>query len=112
MGRDRALQRACSNAECVPAGSIGSPAHSAGANGPLERTPRGASFMGQAVKLAARLEGVLFDPVYSGKGLAGLIDLIRKGHFADCENVVFLHTGGSASLFGYPDIFGLPGYTD
>jgi L-cysteate sulfo-lyase len=68
--------------------------------------------MGQAVKLAARLEGVLFDPVYSGKGLAGLIDLIRKGHFADCENVVFLHTGGSASLFGYPDIFGLPGYTD
>jgi L-cysteate sulfo-lyase len=61
--------------------------------------------MRDAVKLLARLEGLLFDPVYSGKGLAGLIDLVRKGHFADAENVVFLHTGGSASLFGYPTHF-------
>ena len=61
--------------------------------------------MRDAVKLLARLEGLLFDPVYSGKGLAGLIDLVRKGHFADAENVVFLHTGGSASLFGYPAHF-------
>lgn len=68
--------------------------------------------MREAVKLAAKLDGILFDPVYSGKGLAGLIDLIQKGHFADCKNIVFLHTGGSASLFGYPDIFGLPGYTN
>jgi L-cysteate sulfo-lyase len=61
--------------------------------------------MREAVQLLARLEGLLFDPVYSGKGLAGLIDLVRKGHFASARNVVFLHTGGSASLFGYPNIF-------
>jgi L-cysteate sulfo-lyase len=50
----------------------------------------------------------LLDPVYSGKGMAGLIDLVRKGHFARDQNVVFLHTGGSVALFGYPDVFGLP----
>lgn len=61
--------------------------------------------MRDAVTLLARLEGLLFDPVYSGKGLSGLIDLVRKGHFADTQNVVFLHTGGSASLFGYPALF-------
>lgn len=68
--------------------------------------------MSEAVKLLASIEGILFDPVYSGKGMDGLIDLVKKGHFADCENVVFLHTGGSAALFGYPDAFGLPGYVD
>ena len=55
----------------------------------------------EAVKLLAQLEGLLFDPVYSGKGLAGMLDLIRKGEFKAGENVVFLHTGGSAGLFGY-----------
>ncbi len=59
-----------------------------------------------AVRLLARLEGLLFDPVYSGKGLDGLIDLVGKGRFDGMENVVFLHTGGSAALFGYPDLFG------
>ena len=58
----------------------------------------------------ARHEGILMDPVYSGKALAGLVDHIRQGHFKADENVVFLHTGGSAALFGYPDIFDLPGY--
>ena len=52
------------------------------------------------------LEGILLDPVYSGKGAAGLIDLIRKGHFTSDENIVFLHTGGSAALFGYNSAFG------
>jgi L-cysteate sulfo-lyase len=58
--------------------------------------------MKEALGMLARLEGLLFDPVYSGKGLAGMIDLIRQGQFQD-ENVVFLHTGGSAALFGYLD---------
>ena len=49
----------------------------------------------------AQLEGILLDPVYSAKGAAGLIDLIRKGRFAKGERIVFLHTGGSAALFGY-----------
>jgi L-cysteate sulfo-lyase len=63
--------------------------------------------MVEAVKLLARTEAILLDPVYSGKGMAGLIDLVRKGHFRKTDNVVFLHTGGSAALFGYPDIYGL-----
>lgn len=63
-----------------------------------------------AVKLLAEKEGILLDPVYSGKGMAGLIDLIGKGHFRKDANVVFLHTGGAVALFGYPKIFGLAGY--
>ena len=57
--------------------------------------------MNDAVLLLARLEGLLFDPVYSGKGLAGLIDLVQKGHFNGADSIVFIHTGGSAGLFGY-----------
>ena len=63
-----------------------------------------------ALKLLAETEGLLFDPVYSGKGLDGLISLLGQGYFDGMDNVVFLHTGGSAALFGYPDAFGLPGY--
>ncbi|MCB9946539.1 MAG: D-cysteine desulfhydrase [Rhodospirillaceae bacterium] len=63
--------------------------------------------MAEAVRLAARTEGLLLDPVYSGKGMAGLIDLIRKGRFGRDETVVFLHTGGSVGLFAYQDV--LPG---
>lgn len=59
--------------------------------------------MNDAVILLARLEGLLFDPVYSGKGLAGMIDLIGKGHFRAAKNIVFVHTGGSAGLFAYRD---------
>ena len=66
--------------------------------------------MVEAVKMLATHEGILLDPVYSGKGFAGLIDLVRQGHFKKDENVVFLHTGGSVSLFAYPKVFGLPGY--
>ncbi len=66
--------------------------------------------MVEAVTMLAQYEGILLDPVYSGKGFAGLIDLIRKGHFNKGENVVFLHTGGSVSLFAYPKVFDLPGY--
>jgi L-cysteate sulfo-lyase len=65
--------------------------------------------MVEAVELLAQAEGLLLDPVYSGKGMAGLIDLIRKGHFKRNQNVVFLHTGGSVALFGYGDAFGLKG---
>ena len=57
--------------------------------------------MVEAVRLFARHEGILLDPVYSGKGAAGLIDLIRKGYFKKSDNVVFVHTGGSAGLFAY-----------
>jgi len=60
----------------------------------------------EAIQMLARLEGILLDPVYSGKGMAGLIDLIRKGRFGRGENIVFIHTGGSVGLFGYVRDFG------
>ncbi|MGH8222562.1 MAG: D-cysteine desulfhydrase [Woeseiaceae bacterium] len=59
--------------------------------------------MNEAVLLAARLEGLLFDPVYTGKALAGMIDLVRKGEFGGAKNLLFIHTGGVAGLFGYAD---------
>ncbi|HTI83047.1 MAG TPA: D-cysteine desulfhydrase [Acetobacteraceae bacterium] len=59
----------------------------------------------EAVKMLARLEGILLDPVYSGKAMAGLIDLIRKGEIRKGERVVFLHTGGAVGLFGYTGVF-------
>jgi L-cysteate sulfo-lyase len=59
----------------------------------------------EAIELFARLEGLLLDPVYSGKGAAGLIDLVKSGAFSGDENIVFLHTGGAAALFGYTDAF-------
>ena len=55
----------------------------------------------EAIRLFAELEGILLDPVYSAKGAAGMIDLIRKGVFKKDEKIVFIHTGGSAGLFGY-----------
>jgi L-cysteate sulfo-lyase len=59
----------------------------------------------EAIRMFAELEAILLDPVYSAKGAAGLIDLIRKGHFKKGERLVFLHTGGAAALFGYDAAF-------
>jgi len=59
----------------------------------------------EAIRMFAELEAILLDPVYSAKGAAGFIDLIRKGHFRKGERVVFLHTGGAAALFGYDAAF-------
>ena len=58
-----------------------------------------------AVKLVARTEAILMDPVYTGKTMAGMIDLIKKGVFTKGENLLFLHTGGSPALFAYTDTF-------
>lgn len=60
--------------------------------------------MVEAVRLFARLEGVLLDPIYTGKAAAGLIGLIRRGAFQDHERVLFLHTGGSPALYAYRDV--------
>ncbi|MGD2252871.1 MAG: D-cysteine desulfhydrase family protein [Anaerolineales bacterium] len=57
----------------------------------------------QAINLFARQEGILLDPVYTGRAAGGLIDLIRKGHFGKEERVLFWHTGGTPSLFAYGD---------
>jgi len=53
----------------------------------------------EAVKLFARYEGLLLDPVYTGRAAAGMIDLIRKGYFKKDETVLFWHTGGQPALF-------------
>jgi D-cysteine desulfhydrase len=57
--------------------------------------------MVEAVQMLARTEAVLLDPVYTGKVMAGLIDLSRKGYFRKGENVLFLHTGGATALHAY-----------
>ncbi len=59
----------------------------------------------EAIRMFAELEGILLDPVYSGKGAAGLIDYCRKGRFQKGERIVFLNTGGAAGLFGYDRVF-------
>ena len=61
--------------------------------------------MVEAVKLFSQKEAILLDPVYSGKAAAGLIDLVRKGHFKKGSNVLFLHTGGSPVLYEYLETF-------
>ena len=61
--------------------------------------------MVEAVTMLARTEGILADPVYTGKGLAGLLDMIRSNRFGPEEDVIFVHTGGSAGLFGYGPTF-------
>ncbi len=61
--------------------------------------------MVEAIRLTAELEAILLDPVYSGKGMAGFIALIREGHFKKGENVVFIHTGGAVGLYGYRQVF-------
>jgi D-cysteine desulfhydrase len=60
--------------------------------------------MVEAVRMVARLEGLLLDPVYTGKAMAGLIGLIRRGAFGKNEAVLFVHTGGSPALFAYQDV--------
>jgi len=57
--------------------------------------------MKEALGLAASLEGLYLDPVYTGKAMAGLIRHARAGRFRAGEKVVFLHTGGLPGLFGY-----------
>ena len=59
--------------------------------------------MAEAVRMLARLEGVLIDPVYTGKAMAGLIDLVRKSTFRKNETILFVHTGGSPALYVYMD---------
>jgi D-cysteine desulfhydrase len=60
--------------------------------------------MVEAVQMFARLEGILLDPVYTGKTAAGLIAMVRSGRFSPHERVLFLHTGGAPALYAYRDI--------
>jgi len=57
----------------------------------------------EAIRLAARTEGLLLDPVYTGKAFAGMLDYIATGRVQPGESIVFLHTGGQPALFAYND---------
>jgi D-cysteine desulfhydrase len=59
--------------------------------------------MAKAVRLLARTESILLDPVYTGKAMAGLIDLSRKSYFEKESNVLFIHTGGIPALYVYEE---------
>jgi len=60
--------------------------------------------MVEAVRLVAQTEAILLDPVYTGKAMAGLIDLVRVGRFSAGANLLFVHTGGSPALYAYQDV--------
>jgi D-cysteine desulfhydrase len=55
----------------------------------------------EAIRLMARCEGIILDPVYTGRAFGALVDLIRKGVFKRGETVLFWHTGGAPALFAY-----------
>ena len=57
----------------------------------------------EAIRLAAQTEGLLLDPVYTGRAFAGMMDLIRKGSIRHDETVLFWHTGGTPALFAYAE---------
>ncbi len=57
-----------------------------------------------AIRIVARTEGVLLDPVYTGKGMAGLMGLVAQGRFTSAHNVVFWHTGGQPAVFAHAGV--------
>ena len=57
----------------------------------------------EAIQMVAQLEGILLDPVYTGRAMGGLIDLIRWGAFTRGQSVLFWHTGGAAALPAFVD---------
>lgn len=61
--------------------------------------------MFEAVSMAATSEGIILDPVYTGKAMAGLIGGVRSGKYSKSERIVFLHTGGSPGLYAYEAAF-------
>jgi D-cysteine desulfhydrase family pyridoxal phosphate-dependent enzyme len=60
----------------------------------------------EAIKLVAETEGIFLDPVYTGKAMVALVDLVKKGYFTEDDNVVFFHTGGLPALFLYRNQLG------
>lgn len=77
----------------------------AGYAGPAYGVPHDATI--EAIKIAGRLEAMALDPVYSGKGLAGLIALVREKRWPADSNIVFIHTGGQPALFAYEQVLGI-----
>lgn len=59
----------------------------------------------EAIRLCARLEGMITDPVYEGKSMQGLIDLVKKGYFPEGSKVLYAHLGGAPAINGYAYTF-------
>ncbi|MCM2130265.1 1-aminocyclopropane-1-carboxylate deaminase [Larsenimonas rhizosphaerae] len=59
----------------------------------------------EAIRLCARLEGMLTDPVYEGKSMHGMIDMVRNGEFPEGSNILYVHLGGVPALSAYSDLF-------
>jgi L-cysteate sulfo-lyase len=87
-------------AEALERKIIIEPRYSAGAYGQADGPTL------EAISMAAGLEALTLDPVYSGKAFAALIGLSREGRFMDSDNVLFLHTGGTPALYAYRSLFG------
>ena len=60
----------------------------------------------EAIELAARMDGMITDPVYEGKSMAGMIDLVREGYFPEGSRVLYAHLGGQPAINGYTTAFG------
>ncbi len=88
LGEDRSVQ---ARDICADAGYLGA---GYAIMGPPER---------EAIHLFARYEGILLDPVYTGRAAAGMVDLIRRGTIAKHETILFWHTGGIPALWAYMD---------
>jgi L-cysteate sulfo-lyase len=63
--------------------------------------------VGRAIRLAAHTEGIFLDPTYTGRALAGLIELVADGQIRPGQRIVLLHTGGLPGLFGHPELSAL-----
>ena len=61
------------------------------------------SLENEAISLTAQTEGILLDPVYTGRAMGGVIDMIRSGKIKKTDSVLFWHTGGAPALFAYSD---------
>ncbi|HHY11656.1 MAG TPA: D-cysteine desulfhydrase family protein [Firmicutes bacterium] len=59
----------------------------------------------EAIRLVAETEGILLDPVYTGKAMSGMIDMLRRGRLDDAGAVLFFHTGGYPAIFAFADCF-------
>jgi 1-aminocyclopropane-1-carboxylate deaminase/D-cysteine desulfhydrase-like pyridoxal-dependent ACC family enzyme len=62
----------------------------------------------EAIRLVAKTEGIFLDPIYTGKAMAGLTDLVKKGLIGPDKTVIFLHTGGTPSIFSNSTIISNP----
>ena len=102
----RVVEHCATNLGLAGGGGAASPEIVRGHAGPGYGIPTPA--MIEAVTLTAALEGVVLDPVYTGKAMAGLIDMVRSGACAGDETIVFVHTGGAPGLFAYADFFRPP----